>query len=113
MLNEIPDTRTSKELNGTIFLTPNDSELGDNEIDQIDFENDLRHESIDISERRKSLPLATKLDSISSVEVPKRNHTIDMGKFCQIFIDKTEELIVETSVVHSLVMIFVDRNNRQ
>ena len=79
MLNDIPDTRTSKEMNGAIFLMP-DGDMADREIEQIDLDNEMQHESIDLSERRKSLPHASKSDSTSSsMDVPKRDPTVDMG----------------------------------
>jgi len=68
MLNAIPVTRSADDL---VSSDPED-----------DFEprsDKIPNESINLGERRKSSLYSVKSESTSSVEVPKRNATVDMG----------------------------------
>jgi hypothetical protein len=79
MLNAIPDTRHDSDLVGG-FLAPNNVIGGDHadEVEEVDQE--TPHEAIDLGERRRSSIYSGKSGSLSSVEVPERNATVDMGK---------------------------------
>jgi hypothetical protein len=79
MLNAIPDKRSTSEL-PVGFLTPNhtvggvhDDEVEEQVIQGVD-------EAISLGERRKSSVYSGHSESSSSVEVPPRNHIVDMGK---------------------------------
>jgi hypothetical protein len=79
MLNTFPDTRGAEELAGGL-LKPNKIVALDLDDAIEDQDNQMTHEAIDLDERRKSSVHSSKSDSMSSVEVPKRNATVDMGK---------------------------------
>ncbi len=68
MLNSIPITRSADDL---ISSDPEDE--FEARIDK------MPNESINLGERRKSSLYSGKSESTSSVEVPKRNPTVDMG----------------------------------
>jgi hypothetical protein len=79
MLNAIPDKPLSNEATG-VYLTRNDL-VGGDYIDEIEEQDEpIGHEVIDLGERRKSSVYSGKSDSSSSVELPKRNSTVDAGK---------------------------------
>ncbi len=79
MLNAIPDTRNTNDMS-EVFLAPNE-ELDSELRDETEIEEKLpAHEAIDLRDRRKSSIGSSKSGSSSSVEVSKRNSTVDMGK---------------------------------
>jgi hypothetical protein len=79
MLNTFPDIRGAPELGGGL-LKPNEIVTLDMDDAIEDQDNHMTHEAIDLDERRKSSVHSSKSDSMSSVEVPKRNAIVDMGK---------------------------------
>ncbi|CAF0821390.1 unnamed protein product [Rotaria sp. Silwood1] len=77
MLNNIPDTRNTQDKIRS-FITPNEVvDLDDeNEFESKDIP--VSHESYDLGQRRKSSVYSAQSGSSSSVEVPRRNSTVDM-----------------------------------
>jgi hypothetical protein len=79
MLNAIPDTRNTNDMS-EVFLAPNE-ELNSELKDETEIEEKLSaHEAIDLRDRCKSSIGSSKSGSSSSVEISKRNSTVDMGK---------------------------------
>ncbi len=78
MLNAIPEERLSAGATGG-FFTSNNIVRSDHEDEIEEQDEPIGHEAIDLGERRKSSIYSGKSGS-SSVEVPKRNSTVDAGK---------------------------------
>jgi hypothetical protein len=76
----MPDTRNPTEV-AKIFLAPNEIVGGDHQDEFEEQKGENIHEAIELDERRKSSIYSSgKSESTSSVEVPQRNSTVDMGK---------------------------------
>jgi hypothetical protein len=79
MLNAIPEERLSARATGG-FSTSNNIVRSDHEDEIEEQDEPIGHEAIDLGERRKPSIYSNKSGSSSSIEVPKRNSTVDAGK---------------------------------
>ncbi|UJR28054.1 hypothetical protein I4U23_009310 [Adineta vaga] len=76
MLNALPDKRDEEGKAGGVFLTRNEPVDGNSENDITEQQDQNRHESFSLSERRKSSVYSNKSED-SSIEIPQRNPTVD------------------------------------
>lgn len=104
MLNAIPDTRSGLDFVGG-YLTPNDIIGGDHADEVEERDKQSLHEAIDLGERRRSSIYSGRTDSSSSVEVPKRNSTVDAGKkkYSNIFVRLTYKTSINLSVCQKFI----------